>query len=181
RGRVPVFVNTNLAEGDAIDFGKLRGTAFMIDEVWTIHGVFFNTLDEDGGGKDGGGGGGNISRMVFKTSTTAATILLPAGHPEEGLEEGREGEGEGSGAAQGEDLRDHEAKRSPTEVGVEDLVRPETRATHIHDLMHVARVPALQTPNHAVSAEEGLRHDDEVEGGNARHDEVHSRAKRDPL
>lgn len=33
RGRVPVFVNTNLAEGDAIDFGKLRGTAFMIDEA----------------------------------------------------------------------------------------------------------------------------------------------------
>ena len=28
-----MFVNTNLAEGDAIDFGKLRGTAFMIDEA----------------------------------------------------------------------------------------------------------------------------------------------------
>lgn len=26
--------------------------------------------------------------------------------------------------------------------------------------MHVARVPALQTPNHAVSAEEGLRTSD---------------------
>ncbi|CAE7880681.1 unnamed protein product, partial [Symbiodinium sp. KB8] len=176
----PVLVNTNLAEGDAIDFGKLRATALMIDEVWTIHGAFFNTLDEDGGGKDGGGGGGNINRMVLKTSITASTIRLPAGHPEKGLEEGREGEGEGSGAAQGEDLRDHEAKRSPTEVGVEDLVRPETRTTHIYQHVRVVRVPALQTPLHAVPPEEAVRHDDEVEGGNARHDEVHSRAELGP-